>query len=77
MSLKDIAHEMVKGSVEEKVKRSKHSIYVDDAQYYRFTEICKKYNKTPSEIIDRLIESYLAEVDAVTGGDVSELRKKA
>lgn len=68
MSLKDIAHEMIAAKDDKPVKMSKHTIYVNDQQYCRFIEVCKQYNKKPSEIIDKLIESYLEEVDKVVGG---------
>lgn len=69
MSLRDIANEMIAEKDEKPVKRSKHTIYVNDAQYAEFIKVCERFNKKPSEIIDRLIASYLDELASILPPD--------
>jgi hypothetical protein len=63
--IKKIAEEVMNKPKPEKVTREKHTIYVNARQYKRFMEHCKDHGKTPSEVVDLLIESYLAEADTM------------
>lgn len=70
MSVKNIVQDMLGSKPKQKIERSKHTIYVDDRQYRIFMEVCKVNNSTPSEIIDKLIFSFLEETEKLTGEDI-------
>ncbi|MGE0174190.1 MAG: hypothetical protein AB7T49_15440 [Oligoflexales bacterium] len=64
--IKKIAEEVMNKPKPEKVTREKHTIYVSARRYKRFMDHCKDHGKTPSEVVDMLIESYLTEAETIT-----------
>ena len=60
--LKRLREEIEGAPPRKKVSKVNHTLYLDDPQYKRFRNYCHSKNIRPSEVVDRLIAMYLAEV---------------
>ena len=45
-----------------KAKKSNHTLYLDDLRWRAFAAWCQSVNRTPSEVVDRLIALTVDEV---------------